>query len=247
MTIQEIMKGLQQDGHGTKAMGGQVADDILPYVKSAHALDRLGHGKIVVIDFVHCSFPYVSPSILLKLQQIRNARTKGDEDLIDDRQLFDIKNIISSYFALLNKANTISESSVLHFDLSIEATVCKEMIHISLSPCLCNTEKSVILGVCMLTYSARKRPGNALVKLPQADEHYEYRHDGWVQAKNSHLTNMEKVVIVNSINGKSIKDIAKILSVSIVTVKAHRTNIFKKLRVKNITEAVQYAEDYNLI
>ena len=56
-----------------------------------------------------------------------------------------------------------------------------------------------------------------------------------------------KVVIVNSINGKSIKDIAKILSVSIVTVKAHRTNIFKKLRVKNITEAVQYAEDYNLI
>ena len=49
MTIQEIIKGLQQDGHGTKAMGGQVADDILPYVKSAHALDRLGHGKIVVI------------------------------------------------------------------------------------------------------------------------------------------------------------------------------------------------------
>jgi hypothetical protein len=107
MTIQEIMKGLQQDGHGTKAMGGQVADDILPYVKSAHALDRLGHGKIVVIDFVHCSFPYVSPSILLKLQQIRNARTKGDEDLIDDRQLFDIKNITSSYFSLLKKANTI--------------------------------------------------------------------------------------------------------------------------------------------
>lgn len=63
--------------------------------------------------------------------------------------------------------------------------------------------KSVILGVCMLTYSARKRPGNALVKLPQADEHYEYRHDGWVLAKNSHLTNMEKVVIVNSIMVKA--------------------------------------------
>lgn len=48
--------------------------------------------------------------------------------MIDDRQLFDIKNIISSYFSLLKKANTISESSVLHFDLSIEATVCKEMM-----------------------------------------------------------------------------------------------------------------------
>ena len=98
------MKGLQQDGHGTKAMGGQVADDILPYVKSAHSLDRLGHGKIVVIDFVHCSFPYVSPSILLKLQQIRNARTKGDEDLIDDRQLFDIKKHHKLLFLIAEKS-----------------------------------------------------------------------------------------------------------------------------------------------
>lgn len=46
---------------------------------------------------------------------------------------------------------------------------------------------------------------------------------------------------------KNIKDIAKILSVSVVTVKTHRKNIFKKLGVKNITEAVQYVENYNII
>ena len=58
---------------------------------------------------------------------------------------------------------------------------------------------------------------------------------------------MEKVIIGQSANGKSIANIAEYLSVSITTIKTHRTNIFKKLGVSNITEAIQYVEDYNLI
>ena len=99
----------------------------------------------------------------------------------------------------------------------------------------------------MLTYSTRKQIGNALVKLSGVDYHFELRNDKWVQINNSHLTNMEKVIIGQSANGKSIANIAEYLSVSITTIKTHRTNIFKKLGVSNITEAIQYVEDYNLI
>ena len=49
----------------------------------------------------------------------------------------------------------------------------------------------------MLTYSTRKQIGNALVKLSGVDYHFELRNDKWVQTNNSHLTNMEKVIIVN--------------------------------------------------
>ncbi len=99
----------------------------------------------------------------------------------------------------------------------------------------------------MLTYSTRKQQGNVFVKLPKTDYHLELVRNKWEQINNSHLTNMEKLVMINSANGKNIKDIAKILSVSVVTVKTHRKNIFKKLGVKNITEAVQYVENYNII
>ena len=99
----------------------------------------------------------------------------------------------------------------------------------------------------MLTYSTRKQIGNALVKLSGVDYHFELRNDKWVQINNSHLTDMEKIIIGQSANGKSIANIAEDLSVSIATIKTHRTNIFKKLGVSNITEAIQYVEDYNLI
>ena len=99
----------------------------------------------------------------------------------------------------------------------------------------------------MLTYSTRKQIGNALVKLSGVDYHFELRNDKWVQTNNSHLTNMEKVIIGQSANGKSIAKIEEYLSVSITTIKTHRTNICKKLGVSNITEAIQYVEDYNLI
>ena len=112
---------------------------------------------------------------------------------------------------------------------------------------LIDSNKHITLGICMLTYSTRKQIGNALVKLSGVDYHFELRNDKWVQTNNSHLTNMEKVIIGQSANGKSIANIAEYLSVSITTIKTHRTNIFKKLGVSNITEAIQYVEDYNLI
>ena len=158
-----------------------------------------------------------------------------------------ISNVLKSYFALLKKSHAHIESSTLHFDLSINASIRREMIHISLTPCLFDTNKDVILGLCMLTYSTRKQIGNALIKLPEVDYHLELRNDEWVQTNNPHLTNMEIVIIGHCANGKSIADIAEYLSVSASTIKTHRTSVLKKLGVNNTIEAIQYVENYNLI
>ena len=246
MTIIDIIKGLKEIDD-TMDIGYQVIDDSSPYVKSAQACDRLGYGKIVLIDFRRCTFPYVSPSIISKLQQFGNRKTKSVEDVLDERQVRYISNVLKSYFALLKKSHAHIESSTLHFDLSINASIRREMIHISLTPCLFDTNKDVILGLCMLTYSTRKQIGNAIIKLPEVDYHLELRNDEWVQTNNPHLTNMEIVIIGHCANGKSIADIAEYLSVSASTIKTHRTSVLKKLGVNNTIEAIQYVENYNLI
>ncbi len=200
MTIFDILKGLKETDDNTQSIQSQAISDYSPYIKSAQATDRLGYGKIVLIDFCQYTFLYISPSIFSTLQQKRFRDNGGRIDnILDERQLSYLTNILKSYFALQKKYALI-ESSVLHFDLSINTSLCKQMIHASLTPC-----------------------------------------------NNSHLTNMEKVIIGQSANGKSIANIAEYLSVSIATIKTHRTNIFKKLGVNNITEAIQYVEDYNLI
>lgn len=247
MTVFDILKGLRETDNDAQSISSQAVNDYSPYIKSAQATDRLGYGKIVLIDFCQCTFLYISPSIFSALQR-KGIRYNGGiiDNILDERQLIYLSNTLKSYFAL-QKNNARIESSVLHFDFPINISSCKQMIHASLAPCLVGSNKHVILGFCMLTYSTRKRIGNALVKLLGLDYHFELRNDKWVQTNNSHLTDMEKIIIGQSANGKSIANIAEYLSVSIATIKTHRTNIFKKLGVNNIIEAIQYVESYNLI
>jgi NarL family two-component system response regulator LiaR len=62
-----------------------------------------------------------------------------------------------------------------------------------------------------------------------------------------HLTDREKEVLRLIAEGKSNKEIAEILFLSVKTVMAHRTNIMEKLDIHSRTELVKYAIRQGLI
>jgi DNA-binding CsgD family transcriptional regulator len=49
------------------------------------------------------------------------------------------------------------------------------------------------------------------------------------------------------INAKSSKQIAVELGISIKTVETHRTNLFRKLKVRSVAELVRYALRHGLV
>jgi DNA-binding NarL/FixJ family response regulator len=55
------------------------------------------------------------------------------------------------------------------------------------------------------------------------------------------LTSREREVVQLSAEGKSTKEIASSLSVSVKTVETHRANIMRKLKMHSVTELVRYA------
>jgi DNA-binding CsgD family transcriptional regulator len=57
----------------------------------------------------------------------------------------------------------------------------------------------------------------------------------------------EKEVLLLSAQGKTVEDIAKIVSRSNDSIKSRRRAIFKKLEVKSISEALAFARNYKLI
>ncbi|KKL05934.1 hypothetical protein LCGC14_2601080, partial [marine sediment metagenome] len=57
----------------------------------------------------------------------------------------------------------------------------------------------------------------------------------------SKLSNREREVFQMIAEGKSSKEISEILFVSTSTVKTHRSNIMKKLKMNNISQLVQFA------
>ncbi|MFZ6001013.1 MAG: response regulator transcription factor [Bacteroidota bacterium] len=65
--------------------------------------------------------------------------------------------------------------------------------------------------------------------------------------KSSELTKREEEVLVQIANGKSLKEIADILFISIKTVETHKMHIQDKLGLSNTAQLVKYAIENNLI
>jgi len=61
------------------------------------------------------------------------------------------------------------------------------------------------------------------------------------------LTNRERQVMKLLAEGKSHKEIADLLYISTFTVRCHRRNIMKKLRLKNLAAMVKYAIDHDYL
>ncbi len=61
------------------------------------------------------------------------------------------------------------------------------------------------------------------------------------------LTDREKEVLRLLAEGKSSKDIAGVLSISVYTVGRHRANLMQKLKVRKNTELVKYAINHGIV
>lgn len=57
----------------------------------------------------------------------------------------------------------------------------------------------------------------------------------------STLSNREREVFQMIVEGSSVKEISEILYVSVSTVKTHRANILEKLKMKNLSQLIQFA------
>lgn len=63
----------------------------------------------------------------------------------------------------------------------------------------------------------------------------------------ANLSNREREVFQMIAEGRSTKDIADILFVSISTIKTHRAHIMEKLRIDNISQLVQFAIELGIV
>lgn len=55
------------------------------------------------------------------------------------------------------------------------------------------------------------------------------------------LTTREKTIVQLLAEGKTPKDIADLLNISVFTVRRHRDNIMRKLNIKKLADLIKYA------
>lgn len=125
----------------------------------------------------------------------------------------------------------------------------RRLINHKLTPLILTKDGRIWLAICTISLAAGNEPGNVIMKKPDSGTFYQYSlydHE-WEERREIVLTDNEREVLSLSTQGYTMNDIADNICKSVDTVKAYKRSIFQKLDVRNIAEAVAYAQNHQLI
>ncbi|GAA4115615.1 hypothetical protein GCM10022393_15830 [Aquimarina addita] len=225
------------------------------YLEAIKAFARTTYKSIYVIDYEKKGFEYVSENPLFlcghtakEVQQLGYA--------------FYFKYVVEDDLDLLLKINTIGfdfyekipvEQRIYHtisYDFHLKNPDGKIiLINQKLTPVYLTNTGKIWKAICIISLSSEKKSGNIKIYKKGDNKIFEYDLEGsfWKTLDKITLTNREKEVLQFSIRGYTIGEISEAIFVSSDTVKFHRRKLFAKLGVANISEAIAYATNNNIL
>lgn len=137
----------------------------------------------------------------------------------------------------------------LSFDFHVVKGKKKRLVNHKLTPLILTKDGRIWLAMCTVSLAAGNKVGNVIMRKSGCEMFYLYSlyHHKWVERKETVLTDREREVLTLSTQGYTMAEIADNICRSVDTVKACKRSIFQKLDVRNITEAVVYAQNNQLI
>jgi len=135
----------------------------------------------------------------------------------------------------------------ISYDFHLISGKKKTLINHKLTPILLTNEGRIWLAACIVSQSSHTSPGNIILRIIDQPGSYEYSLINHRWKENVRIILSERDILLLSAQGYSMNDIAKRLFISVDTVKFHRGNVFGKLQVNNITEALSFATNYKLL
>ncbi|MCK8524332.1 helix-turn-helix transcriptional regulator [Aquimarina sp. D1M17] len=230
-------------------------DQAMYYLEAIKAFARTTYQSIYVIDYEKKGFEYVSENPLFlcghtaeEVQQLGYAFyfkyvTQGDLDL-----LLKINTIGFDFYE-----NIPVEQRIYHtitYDFHLKNPNGKIiLINQKLTPVYLTQNGKIWKAICIISLSSEKSSGNIKIYKKGDNKIYKYDLDGdfWKTTEKITLSNREKEILQFSIRGYTIGEIAETIFVSPDTVKFHRRKLFSKLGVANISEAIAYATNNNIL
>ena len=228
---------------------------VLPYVQSAEAFARITNQSIYIVDYYKQGFLYVSPNPLFLCG-------KTPADMLREGYNFYFQNITPKDLELLLEINTagfefyasVPAEDRLKYFISYDVQLIQPnnllmMINHKLTPILLDKHSNLWLGLSVVSRSSAKKSGNIYMSKYGSDEihHYDLSNKIWRSQSIIKLSTQEKDILTLSSQGFKNDQIAERLFLSTATIKFHKNNLFKKIGVKNISEAIVFATNHKLI
>jgi DNA-binding CsgD family transcriptional regulator len=219
-----------------------------------NAVSRIAYQSLYIIDYNKKNFLYVSSNPLFLC-----GRTS--EEVKNSGYLFYINHVPEREQAMLIEINRegfnfyekipVGErlNYAISYDFHLISGRKKTLVNHKLTPMLLTNDGKIWLAVCIVSLSSHSSPGHIIIRKIGQTTFWEYSLEKhcWEGDKKIILIEKERDILVLSAQGYTMNEIADKLCIALDTVKSHKRKIFGKLRVKNISEALFFATNYNLL
>lgn len=223
-------------------------------VSAAEAFSRSTYQCVYIIDYFKRNFLYVSENMAYlcgqKASEIKDFGYKLYTDYVplkDQQMLLEINKKGFDLFNELPVSERMDYS--ITYDFHIINGRKQRLVNHTLTPILLTKDGRIWLALCTFALSARNSPGHIIMKKSGSNKFYELSLDGhkWQYKDAIPLNETEREVLILSAQGYTMNEIADKLCKSVDTIKACKRNLFARLQVKNIAEALSYATNYRIL
>ena len=226
------------------------------YLQVVEAFAQTMHQCVYIIDHYKQGFLYVSDNpLFLCGQSAQEVRKAGYNFYLEHVPPEELSMLLEIKEAGVRFYNKVPVNERLNYTISydfhlIQPNKRRILVNHKLTPLVLDDEHNIWLALCVVTHSPNNEAGNIIITKRGEKQKLSLRYDlttkEWIAEKRIRLTARQKEILALSAQGITMNEIAKELAISSDTVKLHKKNIFEKLRVKNMVEAIHYATNYKL-
>lgn len=238
----------------------QIEDDqyygLHSYIDTVKAFARITYKSLYIIDYNKMNFLYVSDNpLFLCGESVDKVQEEGYDFYYQHVPEEDLE-----FLAQVNRAGfdffrgiAISERSqyTISYNIRITQKDSREKILINhqITPLKLDSTGNIWLALCLVSLAPSQENGIAYMTAANSNTIWQFsvKSGRWKQIDSITLNEYEKAVIRLANQGLSVGEIANEINRSEDSVKGYRKNIFQKLGVGNISEAIAVATHRRLI
>jgi len=225
------------------------------YLEVVKSFARLTYESVYVIDYEKMVFEYVSENPLFL------CGYSSEEVLVMGYEFY-FKNVPENDLELLNRINeagfdffeklpgNAKQLYSITYDFHLVNQDGKPiLINHKLTPLFLTSGGKMWKAMCIVSISHHKNAGNVYIHKQGTDETWELsiENNVWRKSEKPKLTKREIEVLRLHAQGLTINQIAEKIFVSSDTVKYYRRQVFGRLGVSNMVEALSYAVHNKII
>ena len=224
------------------------------YIRSAEAFSRSTYQSVYIIDYFKQNFLYVSPNPMflcgLTPEQMQKLGYRFYFEFVpeDERQLLiDINKAGFSFYSHIPVEE--KHEWCIQYDFHVVHDGHPILVNHKLTSLALTSDGRVWLALCVVSASSHTAPGHIEMHRVGCSDYYEYNvlTHRWKKRQMPSLTDGEKTMLTLSIQGYTMSEIADKMCLSPETIKKYRKQIFEKLGVRNISEAIVSSANNKLL